>query len=261
MISTEHAILTTFLLRLVPNLENTLILAARYTRTELFQDANGSLMPPLLALKDLTLSRFRSPFRRRHLPQPAPDHDEPQTAPPSSQPLRELILTKAHLTITAFTNLLTTIGPHLTKVTIHRADHSERGLPNADVEFHQLVTALQPWKSTLKELSFLLTEPVVIRRTRRLDGTHLLRNFTALEILEVHALAFDFVHDWAEGGRETVLSGTLPPGLRRLNAVEVDEQAYDLPYAKEMMDMVGLFGDLGIEFVMRARKMDQVEGS
>jgi hypothetical protein len=90
---------------------------------------------------------------------------------------------------------------------------------NFPSSFDEVVTALQPWNHTLRELSFAMYDMVLPRSPRHLRDVHLLRKFQGLKSLVVQAGCFDFYGHL--GPQDDALTSTLPPSMGE--ADELDE--------------------------------------
>ncbi|KAK3901171.1 hypothetical protein C8A05DRAFT_16604 [Staphylotrichum tortipilum] len=141
--------------------------------------------------------RFSASLRRATPSDPAP-----------LQSLTELALADMYLTAADFGNLVSPIGPRLARVTIGRTANEK-----FIVEFAEVVTALQPWRNTLKELSFTI-DGVALPYIAGLSPARRLRKFEVLEVLETQTVCFDL--DGDVGPQEEALASALPPSIRRL---------------------------------------------
>lgn len=135
--------------------------------------------------------------------------------PPPLQNLTELALVNTPMTILSFRNLLSAVGPKLSKVHVRRTARQLNPLDETRIlEFDEVLTALQPWRLTLKELSFTMNGIALPQTSNRLRGIHVLPEFHALEVLWVQAAFFDFYGHL--GPREDALQLTLPASVREL---------------------------------------------
>jgi hypothetical protein len=202
--------------------------------------------------------------------------------------LTELALIDTFLTTQSFCNLLRVVGPKLTKVNIRRTSSRWFLPPDSDheigiVEFDGALTALQPWRHTLKELSFTMYGPQkpYLPPHKRCNVPQLLREFDALEILWAQAAFFDF-YDRLGGPPDDALKATLPSSIRELRLfghcqfsaglrgligalrfgqfahlrwVEIDDQGFgncapDSEPARELMHITASFRAAGVALVV-----------
>jgi hypothetical protein len=135
---------------------------------------------------------------------------------PWLQHLSELHLIDTCLTEAGFGNLLSAVGPRLSKVSICRTPGIASYWGDLKiVEFNEVVTALQPWCNTLRELLFTVRWTPEPRPAQHLYGVNLLRGFQALEVLRVQSACLDFYGQL--GFPETTLTSTLPDSIRELS--------------------------------------------
>ncbi|KAK4244264.1 hypothetical protein C7999DRAFT_17456 [Corynascus novoguineensis] len=186
------------LFQLVPNLE-----AGRFfIPDEPFSASDMDLISHNLSLKSLRKLAFRGIIRRGFLldraapiMRSAPNlevlyfenctavtnlfsaflgRDSPTDPPPLSR-ITELSLADSRLAVGALAALLDAVGPRLSKFSIQRT------APILD--FDQVLTVLQPWKSTLKGLSIITSQKTPSGPAGLISGLFLLREFHALETL------------------------------------------------------------------------------
>ena len=132
--------------------------------------------------------------------------------------LTELALVDTSITEPSFCSLLSAVGSRLLRVNIRRTAR----MPSLDDEhrvvgFDDVLAALQPWRRTLKELSFTmhgLDRMALSQGSHRLRGVRLLREFRSLEVLWAQAAFFDFLGHLRP--REDALKSTLPTSIREL---------------------------------------------
>jgi hypothetical protein len=105
--------------------------------------------------------------------------------------------------------LLSTVGPNLSKFFIHQNTWRVSDGNALDVE--EVLRGLRPWQQSLREFSFRCPgatwggEPPLPSS---------LRNFTALEVLDLHSYALaDRIFEW---WKEGVFASCLPTSLRKL---------------------------------------------
>ncbi|KAL2170656.1 hypothetical protein VTG60DRAFT_4581 [Thermothelomyces hinnuleus] len=131
--------------------------------------------------------------------------NSPADPPPLSK-LTELSLADSQLSVASLAALLNSVGPRLSKFKIRRSSPT--------LSFSDVLTVLQPWKGTLRELIIfnsheaLLSEPI-----GSVAGILLLREFHALETLCVEATDLEFLEYLS---RQPGVSSLLPPSLRNL---------------------------------------------
>jgi hypothetical protein len=136
--------------------------------------------------------------------------------------LTELTLYHTSLTAAALRNLLEAVGPRLAKVDIRRSVGRKPIKSSTDeskVEFNEVVTALQPWSHSLRELSFSMhgIDIVLPRSPDHFAGVHRLREFRELRSLRATADCIDFYGRTER--REDALASTLPPSIRELRFI------------------------------------------
>jgi len=208
--------------------------------------------------------------------------------PPPLQNLTELALTDTFLTPRRFRHLLDAVGPRLSRVSVSIQRTSYHRMvfinPGDDtIKFDEALAALQPWRNTLKRLSFTMSGRVLSGGRRHLQGVHLLRHFNALETLWAQAAFFDLYGQLRSQGH--ALKATLPDSIRELRLfgyshlgpalrglVEtlvsgqfpdlrmgvIDEPSFvkyepESEVAQELKDVAALFQSAGRGFVVRPR--------
>jgi hypothetical protein len=197
--------------------------------------------------------------------------------------LTELTLYRTSLTAAALRNLLEAVGPRLAKVDIRRSiGRKGASTDEFKVEFNEVVTALQPWSHSLRELSFSMHGIDMVRPRSRdhFAGVHRLREFRQLRSLRTSADCLDFYG--RTGRREDALASTLPPSIRELRLVgysrlvpglqglagafgagrfaelqriDVDHKAFEagqlqLETVRELREVAASFRPAGVEFVV-----------
>ncbi|KAH6854538.1 hypothetical protein B0I37DRAFT_362269, partial [Chaetomium sp. MPI-CAGE-AT-0009] len=200
---------------------------------------------------------------------------------PPLRNLSEVALIDTSLTVRSFRNLLSVVGPRLSKVSIRRT--ARTSFPDDEewiLEFDEALAALQPWRHTLKELFFTTHGSRLSMRPRRLDGVNLLREFHALEVLWAQSAFFDFYGHL--GPKVDALTSTLPASLRELRlfgysnlgpalrglvarlisgqaanlrSVEIDDQGFEeyeptSEPAQELRDVAASFRSAGVGFIV-----------
>ncbi|KAK4249389.1 hypothetical protein C7999DRAFT_30125 [Corynascus novoguineensis] len=123
-----------------------------------------------------------------------------------SLPFDEFKLSETTITAASVRSLLSAVGPRLSRVEIRRP---RTGYPKAPVELGEAVTALQPWRQTLRELLFDLAN-----RLPRRCNVHLLAQFSALESFRVRADCLACAGESAPRGG--TFASMLPPSIRRI---------------------------------------------
>ncbi|KAJ9155409.1 hypothetical protein NKR23_g1604 [Pleurostoma richardsiae] len=189
---------------------------------------------------------------------------------PHLQNLTELSLTNSSLTASSLRNLLGAVGPKLTKVSIRPRRRADSTTSEDDVQFDQVLAALQSWRQTLRELSFCVHG---IQLPEHLPGLRVLREFRALQILQAEANFFEFYT------QRDALTSTLPPSVRELrllgfsrltpalqdllevfragkfpglSRIEIDDQEFEpeSPPALELRQVGADFLYAGVDFVV-----------
>lgn len=130
--------------------------------------------------------------------------DSPTDPPPLSK-LTELSLADSRLAVGALAALLDAVGPRLSKFSIQRT------APILD--FDQVLTVLQPWKSTLKELSIITSQKTPSGPAGLVSGVFLLREFHALETLCAEAEDLKLLEYL---GHDSTIPSPFPSSLRSL---------------------------------------------
>jgi hypothetical protein len=134
------------------------------------------------------------------------------TSPPLRH-LTELILTDTRMTAESLSNLLLAVGPKLSKVSIQRPE--ERPFDGDDVVmFDEVVAALQPWRSGLRELSFSEKGIHCLRPPDALQRVSLLHDFHTIETLRTTAASFAFPGQLEQA--ENALVSSIPTSIRNL---------------------------------------------
>jgi len=201
--------------------------------------------------------------------------------PPPMQNLTELALVDTFITASSFRNLLTAIGPKLSKVHVRRTARQPDDPfdPIHILEFDEALAALQPWRLTLEELSFVtISGRALPQPGHRLRAIHILPEFSALKALRAQAGYFDF-YGRVGPGKDT-LRTTLPASVRELRLlgysqlaqglqgfveavtagqfvhlclIEIDDQGFDQEPAREqeLLDVGASFRSAGVAFTVR----------
>jgi hypothetical protein len=142
---------------------------------------------------------------------------------PPLQNLVELRLSDTRLTATCLATLLGAVGPSLSRVIIRRLAPRlfvhESWQDGNVILFDELLEALEPWRDTLKELSFVVYNNTELHHpdnaARDFCRVGLLRGFRALEVLEASTGCFDFTSlVWPT--RKNSFVSTLPASIREL---------------------------------------------
>jgi hypothetical protein len=120
------------------------------------------------------------------------------------------------MTATSLRNLLKTIGPKLSKVSIQgiETDIPEMDTGGKTVKFGEAVLALQRWRRELKVLRFTNDKMDLAPETSYLKGIHALRYLQALETIEAPDPSFDFYGQL--GDEQVALALALPVFVREL---------------------------------------------
>jgi hypothetical protein len=137
---------------------------------------------------------------------------------PRLQHLVELRLIDTRLTVSDLDILLRAVGPGLSKVAIRRISPERTQTSwggEGIIQFSNVVASLQPWRNTLKELTFIMYGNPMPRRASELVDVELLREFHALEVLRVQAGCLAFYGQVGQPG-EAALTSTLPKCVREL---------------------------------------------
>ncbi|KAL2133510.1 hypothetical protein VTI74DRAFT_2236 [Chaetomium olivicolor] len=143
--------------------------------------------------------------------------------PPRFPNLTELTLTWNRMNELQFRNLLGAVGPRLSKFFYLQSCEGLR------LDLEEALQALRPWTDTLKRLTFFYCRP----NSRPDDPVpHTLRNFNALEFLEVDAISID----WSVPRVcRDAFASTLPPNICEFRVVEYAPYA---PALKSLLDAV-----------------------
>ncbi|KAK3306074.1 uncharacterized protein B0T15DRAFT_534257 [Chaetomium strumarium] len=214
-------------------------------------------------------------FREYYLTQPVP-----------LQHLTELILVDSRLTPASFRNLLSAVGPGLSKVRIQQSRRvlwksDWEGVPPEDneIKLDGVAAALQPWRHSLKELTFSMEGGEFPENFDDTQEATLLRELGALEVLRTQVALFD----WDGDPDGNVLVRTLPQSLRHLELrgyadfacgllmlydaiterghfrhlqrIDIDDQKYDRStpfgqaYATELDENCATLASAGVEVV------------
>ncbi|KAL2175480.1 uncharacterized protein P884DRAFT_279272 [Thermothelomyces heterothallicus CBS 202.75] len=128
--------------------------------------------------------------------------NSPADPPPLSK-LTELSLADSQLSVASLAALLNSVGPRLSKFRIRRS--------SPILSFGDVLTVLQPWKGTLRELTILNSHEAPSEPIGSVAGILLLREFHALETLCVEAADLEFLEYL---GRQPGVSSLFPPSLR-----------------------------------------------
>ncbi|KAK4152283.1 hypothetical protein C8A00DRAFT_35026 [Chaetomidium leptoderma] len=201
--------------------------------------------------------------------------------PAPLQNLVELGLTNTALLNDCFRNLLRAVGTKLSKVGI-----CQKGgvIEDWDLDFDEVLAALRPWTQTLRELLFLDRGMALSHPPHRLRGLDILRDFQALEVLQVQEAFFDFYGYF--GPKEEALTSILPPSIRELRLwgyssltpalqslviasragqfphlrrIGIDDQGFeefepDGDAARELREVAACFRSAGVDFVVHEHK-------
>ena len=191
----------------------------------------------------------------------------------SLQNLTELILVDSCLTSASLDNLLSAVGPKLTKFGMQLKKRLFGSSAPDHVRFNEAITSLQPWTRTLSELKFHtygMEHPGIRANMQPLQI------FKSLDILHADAASFDFYN------RRDALTSFLPPSIReiriwgysdlalaldglleafvagrfsRLTKVSIDDQEYeeDSPAAKDLADVNAALVSVGVEYIIHAQ--------
>lgn len=166
---------------------------------------------------------------------------------PPLQNLTGLNLTSTLMTATSLRNLLKTIGPKLSKVSIQaiETDIPELNPGGNTVKFGETVLALQRWKDKLKVLRFTNDKmDLAPPETSYLGGIYALHYFQALETIEAPARSFDFYGQL--GDQQDALALTLPASVRELRLPGFPEKVQLAPSLRGLARALraGQFGRL-----------------
>ncbi|KAH6623722.1 hypothetical protein F5144DRAFT_633012 [Chaetomium tenue] len=189
--------------------------------------------------------------------------------------LTELALVDTFMTALSFRNLLSAVGAKLSKVYVRRTARRPDPFDESRIlEFDEVLAALQPWRLTLKELSFTMYGMALPQAVR---GIHSLPEFHALEVLWTQAAFFDFYGYL--GPRGDALKSTLPASVRQLRlfgysqlasglhgfvealttgqfvhlrSIEIDDQDFELEseLAEELQVVGASFRSAGVAFTV-----------
>jgi hypothetical protein len=170
---------------------------------------------------------------------------------PRLQNLTDLRLIDTRLTATCFATLLRAVGPGLSKVIIRRHSPSDPDVSwdGGDIiQFDDVIRGLQPWRDTLKELSFIVFHLSTIAMARDRHVVNLLCEFRTLEVLRAAAGCFNF--DGVGGPQHNALASALPASLRefRLFAKE--------PYGPLIVPLRVLLDDIRAGKFPRLRRLE-----